>query len=140
MFFFVCNRLLLSHIFYHQLISIIWVLCKNVLFFNRFFHFQKSFIKPKLKIGSNGYLIWVSWNSCVLKKNNMPWLPWFQIATFVVPLIVFWPHWYWNLSFSLLFGFLSILSFLFFWFLIFCAFWFRECRTCNYLFTLKILS
>jgi hypothetical protein len=111
-FFNVFNRLLSSHIFYHQLIFIIWVLWKafvKMSFFNdRSFHFQKSLTKPKLKIGSNGILIWVSWHSCVLKRNNVPWLLWFQMAPkkknlifydriwhltpFVVPLTIFWPR------------------------------------------------
>ncbi len=82
-FFNVSNRLLSFHIFYNQLISIIWVLWKSFVkmsFFNdNFFHFEKSLTKLKLKIGSNGFLIWVSWHSCVLKRNNVPWLPWFQM-------------------------------------------------------------
>jgi hypothetical protein len=63
-FFNVSNKLLSFHIFYHQLISIIWVLWKSfveITFFNNIkSHFQKSLIKPKLKIGSNGFFIWVS--------------------------------------------------------------------------------
>jgi hypothetical protein len=80
-----------------------------VTFFNdRIFHFQKSIIKLKLKIGSNEFLIWVSWHSCMLKRNNVPWLPWFQMEekkkknssilwhnltfdTLVATLTVFWP-------------------------------------------------
>ncbi len=76
-FYSVFNRLLPSHIFYHQLISIIWILWKSFVkmsFFNdRIFHFQKSLIEQKLKIGSNGFLIWVFWHSCVLKRNNVPY-------------------------------------------------------------------
>jgi hypothetical protein len=108
----VFNRLLSSHIFYHQLIFIRWVLWKSFVkmsFFNdKIFHFQKSLIKPKLKIGSNGFLIRVFWHSCLLKRNNVPWLPWFPMKKkktlvfhgiiwhpmpFVAPLIVFWPIW-----------------------------------------------
>jgi hypothetical protein len=69
--------------FYHQLISIIWVLWKSFIkmsFSNAIiFHFHKFSIKPKLKIGSNGFLIWFSWPSCVLKRNNVSWLPWLQM-------------------------------------------------------------
>jgi hypothetical protein len=69
-------------IFYHQLISIIWILWKffvKMSFSNdRIFQFQKSLIKPKLKIWSNGFLIWVFLHSYVLKRNNVPWLPWFK--------------------------------------------------------------
>jgi len=82
--FLVSNRLLSSHIFYHQFISNIWVLWKSFVkksFFNdKIFHFQKSLIKSKFKIGSNEFLIWVYWHSCVLKRNNVPWLPWCQMA------------------------------------------------------------
>ncbi len=68
-------------------------------FFNdKKIHFQKSLIKPKPKIGANGFLIWVSWHSCVLKRNNVPRLTWFQIpknlTPFVAPLSVFWPFHY----------------------------------------------
>jgi hypothetical protein len=83
-FFYVSNMLLSFHIFYHQLISIIWVLRKSYVkmsfFNNRFFHFQKSLTKPKLQIESSGFLSSVSWHSCVLKRNNVPWLPRFQMA------------------------------------------------------------
>jgi hypothetical protein len=83
-FFSVSDRLLSSHIFYHQLISIIWILWKSFvkmsIFNDIIFHFQSSLTKPKFKIGSNGFLIWVSWHSCVLKRNNVPWLPWFHMA------------------------------------------------------------
>jgi hypothetical protein len=49
-------------------------------FFNdKKFHFQKSLTKPKPKIKSNGFLIWVSWHSCVLKWNIVAWLPWFKM-------------------------------------------------------------
>jgi len=78
--------LLSFHIFYHQDTSIIWVLWKSfveITFFNNIkVHFQKSLTKPKLKIGSNGFLIWVSWHSC-LKKNNVSWLPWFEMAIYI---------------------------------------------------------
>jgi hypothetical protein len=70
-FFSVSNRLLLAHIFYHQLAFIIWVLCKIFIFNNKKFHFQKSLTKPKPKIGLNGFLIWVSWHSYVLKNDNV---------------------------------------------------------------------
>jgi hypothetical protein len=83
-FFNVSNRLLSSHFFYHQLTFIIWVLWKSFvkmfLFNDKKFHFQKSLIKSKPKIGSNRFLIWVSWHLYVLKKNNVPWLPWFQMG------------------------------------------------------------
>jgi hypothetical protein len=110
-FFSVSNRLLSSHMFYYQLIYIIWILWKSFVKMSVFnditFHFQKSLTKPKLKIRSNGFLIWVSWYSCVLKRNNVPWLLWFHMAQkkkslvfydrishltpFVAPLTVFWP-------------------------------------------------
>jgi hypothetical protein len=49
-------------------------------FFNdKKFLLQKSLTEAKPKIGSNEFLIWVSWHSCVLKRNNVPWLPWFQM-------------------------------------------------------------
>ncbi len=87
--FLVSNILLSSHIFYHQFISKIWVLWKSFVkmsFFNdKKFHFQKSLIKPKFKIGSNEFLIWVSRHSCVLKRNNVPWLPWCQMANHYTP-------------------------------------------------------
>ncbi len=70
--------------FYHQIIYIIWVLWKSFVkmsFFNdNFFCFQKSLTKPKLKIGPYGFLIWKSWHPCALKRNNVPWLPWFQMT------------------------------------------------------------
>ncbi len=87
-FFNVFNRLLSFHIFYHQLNSIIWVLWKSfvkMFFFNdRNFHFQKCLIKPKLNIGSNGFLIWIFWQSCVLKNNIVPWFPWFQMEKIII--------------------------------------------------------
>jgi hypothetical protein len=43
------------------------VLCKMSFINDKKFHFRKSLTKPKLKIGSNGFLIWVSWHSCLLK-------------------------------------------------------------------------
>ncbi len=83
-FFSVSNKLLSSFFLHHQLISIIWVLWKSFvkmyLFNDNFFHFQKSLMKPKLKTESNRFLIWISWHSCVLKRNNVPWFPWFQMA------------------------------------------------------------
>ncbi len=83
-FFTMSNRLLSFDIFYDQLIFVIWVLWKSFVkmsFFNdKNFHFQKFLIKPKPKIGSNGFFIWVSQHSCVLEKNNVLWLPWFQIT------------------------------------------------------------
>jgi hypothetical protein len=43
------------------------------------FHFQKSLTKAKSKIGSNIFLIWIYWDSYVLKRNNVLWLSWFQM-------------------------------------------------------------
>jgi len=72
-FFSVFNRLLSFHIFYHQLICIIWILwiflVKRSFFNDRNFHFQRFLTKQKPEIGSNGFLIWGSWHSCVLKKE-----------------------------------------------------------------------
>jgi hypothetical protein len=101
----VSNRLLSSHTFYHQLIYIIWVLWKSFVkmsfFIDIIFHFQRSLTKQKLKIGSNGFLIWVSWHSCVWKKNNVPWLPWFQMENkFKKIFCFFWQ----NLTFNTLYG------------------------------------
>jgi len=71
----VYNRLLSCHIFYHQLNFIIQVREKSFIkmFFlnDRNFRFQKSLTKPKPKIGSNGFLTWVSWHSYVFKRNNV---------------------------------------------------------------------
>jgi hypothetical protein len=68
---------------YHQLTFIIWILWKSfvkIFFFNdRNFHFQKSLTKPKPKFGSNGFLVWFFKHSYVLKRNNVPWLPQFQM-------------------------------------------------------------
>ncbi len=62
------------------IILVLWKSFAKMSFFNdKKFHFQKSLTKPKPKIGSNGILIRVSWHSCVLKRNNVPWLPWFQM-------------------------------------------------------------
>jgi hypothetical protein len=75
--FHVFNKSLSSHIFYHQFIIIIWFLWKSFVkmpFFNDLnFHFQKFSTKPKLKIGSNVFLIWFSWHSCVSKMTNVLW-------------------------------------------------------------------
>jgi hypothetical protein len=83
-FFNVSNKLLSSSSFlpstYFYYTIFLKVPCKNVFFNNRIFHFQKSFIKPKLKIGSNGFFIWFFWHSYVLKRNIVPWLPWFQMV------------------------------------------------------------
>jgi hypothetical protein len=87
----------------------LWKSFVKMAFFNdRNFHFQKSLIKSKLKIGSIWFLIWVFWHSYVLKKNNLLWLPWFQMVKnnksiifydsfqhpthFLVLLNMFWPR------------------------------------------------
>ncbi len=70
-------------LFYHQLNSILWILWKSfvsLFFLLRKFLTFKTFNKSKHKLESNRFLIWVSWCSCVLKRNNVSWLPWFQMT------------------------------------------------------------
>ncbi len=85
----VSNMLLSCHIFKYWLNFIIWLLWNSFVkmscFNDKNFHFQKSLIKPKFKIGSNEFFIWVSWHSCVLKRNNVPWLSWCQMANHYTP-------------------------------------------------------
>jgi hypothetical protein len=75
-FFSVPNRLLSIYVHYMSLLK---SFVKMSFFYDRNFHFQKSLVKSKLKIGSNGFLIWFSWHSYMFKRNNVPLLPWFQM-------------------------------------------------------------
>jgi hypothetical protein len=48
-------------------------------FNDKVFHFEKSLTKLNTKIRWNIFLIWIFWHSYVLKKNDVLWLPWFQM-------------------------------------------------------------
>jgi len=69
---------MLSSIYFYYM-SLLKSFVKMSFFDDKNSHFQNILIKSKPKFGTNGFLIWVSWHSCVLKRSNVALLPWFQM-------------------------------------------------------------